>query len=292
MMTTEYCPTTEIQRMEQELWTLTLKGDDIKTYNNCFHELALMCLDLVPIEKKKVERYIRGFPERIKGNITSLKPTTLHDATNMACELVEQLVQGRATRVCESNKRKWKDHQRNTNNNNPNNNNNHNRNVNTHHQRQEAARVYVATPTDRRNYAGNAPYCNKCRLHHYGQCPPKCGKCHRIGHPEKGCRVRILGVGVNSLQDVTCYGFGEKGHLRNKCPKGRNQQNKGARTKAYVMGTENPHQNPNVVTGTFLVNDHCTCIIFDSGAEKSFVSAAFTPFNNIAPATLDTSRVS
>nr|GEZ93686.1 hypothetical protein [Tanacetum cinerariifolium]GEZ95167.1 hypothetical protein [Tanacetum cinerariifolium] len=47
MMTTEYCPTTKIQRMEEELWTLTLKGDDIEAYNNCFHELALMCPDLV-----------------------------------------------------------------------------------------------------------------------------------------------------------------------------------------------------------------------------------------------------
>ncbi|GJT63175.1 putative reverse transcriptase domain-containing protein [Tanacetum coccineum] len=36
MMTTEYCPATEIQRMEQELWTLTLKGDDIEAYNNRF----------------------------------------------------------------------------------------------------------------------------------------------------------------------------------------------------------------------------------------------------------------
>ncbi|GKD53684.1 hypothetical protein Tco_1287071 [Tanacetum coccineum] len=34
MMTTEYCPATEIQRMDQELWTLTLKGDDIEAYNN------------------------------------------------------------------------------------------------------------------------------------------------------------------------------------------------------------------------------------------------------------------
>ncbi|GJS97622.1 putative reverse transcriptase domain-containing protein [Tanacetum coccineum] len=34
MMTTEYCPTTEIQRMEQELWTLTLKGDDIEAYKS------------------------------------------------------------------------------------------------------------------------------------------------------------------------------------------------------------------------------------------------------------------
>ncbi|GJR30122.1 putative reverse transcriptase domain-containing protein [Tanacetum coccineum] len=32
MMTTEYCPATEIQTMEQELWTLTLKGDDIEAY--------------------------------------------------------------------------------------------------------------------------------------------------------------------------------------------------------------------------------------------------------------------
>ncbi|GJS43904.1 putative reverse transcriptase domain-containing protein [Tanacetum coccineum] len=114
MMTTEYCPATEIQRMEQELWTLTLKGDDIEAYNNRFHELALMCHELVPTEKKKIERYIRGFPERIKGNITSSKPATLHEAINMARELVEQAVQGRAARIGESNKRKWEDNQRNT----------------------------------------------------------------------------------------------------------------------------------------------------------------------------------
>ncbi|GKG14903.1 putative reverse transcriptase domain-containing protein, partial [Tanacetum coccineum] len=92
MMTTEYCPAIEIQRMEQELWTLTLKGDDIEAYDNHFHELALMCPDLVPNENKKVERYIQGFPKRIKGNITSSKPTTLHEAINMAREVVEQVV--------------------------------------------------------------------------------------------------------------------------------------------------------------------------------------------------------
>ncbi|GJU64816.1 putative reverse transcriptase domain-containing protein [Tanacetum coccineum] len=106
MMTTKYCPVTEIQMMEQELWTLTLKGDDVEAYNNHFHELALMCPELVSTENKKVERYIHGFPKRIKGNIISSKPTTLHDAINMARELVEQAVQGRATRIGESNKRK------------------------------------------------------------------------------------------------------------------------------------------------------------------------------------------
>ncbi|GJY41552.1 putative reverse transcriptase domain-containing protein, partial [Tanacetum coccineum] len=65
MMTTEYCPDTEIQKMEQELWNLTLKGDDIETYINRFHELSLMCPDLVPTENKKIKKFIKGFPERI-----------------------------------------------------------------------------------------------------------------------------------------------------------------------------------------------------------------------------------
>ncbi|GJW80866.1 putative reverse transcriptase domain-containing protein [Tanacetum coccineum] len=110
-----------------------------------------------------IERYTRGFLERIKGNITSSKPATLHDAINMARELVEQTVQGRATRIGDNNKRKWEDHQRNTNNNNHNNhnnNNNRNRNNNYNQQqnwRQETARAYAAASTENRGYAGNLP---------------------------------------------------------------------------------------------------------------------------------------
>ncbi|GJV61118.1 putative reverse transcriptase domain-containing protein [Tanacetum coccineum] len=243
MMTTEYCPVTKIQRMEQELWTLTLKGDDIKAYNNRFHELVLMCPELVPTEKKKIEKYVRGFPERIKGIITSSKPATPHDAINMARELVEQAVEGMATRIA---------------------------------------------PSEGRGYVGNLPRCNRCNSHHNGQCPPKCRKCQRTGHQEKDRRVRVPGAGVTPLQDVTCYGCGEKGYYKDKCPKGRNQQNEGARARAYVV-VENPQQNPNVVTGTFLLNDHYACILFDSGAEKSFVSSAFTPFIDIALTALNTS---
>nr|GEY43424.1 hypothetical protein [Tanacetum cinerariifolium] len=66
MMTIEYCLATEIQRMKQELWTLTLKGDDIEAYNNRFHELALMCPDLVPTEKKKIKRaYVAALAKNV-----------------------------------------------------------------------------------------------------------------------------------------------------------------------------------------------------------------------------------
>ncbi|GKA31290.1 putative reverse transcriptase domain-containing protein, partial [Tanacetum coccineum] len=81
---------------------------------------------------------------------------------------------------------------------------------------------------------------------------------------------------------------GEKEHYKDKCPKARNQHNKGAHARAYVV-VENPHQNPNVVTGTFLLNDHYASVLFDLGAERSFVSTEFTPFIDIAPTALNTS---
>nr|GFB49779.1 putative reverse transcriptase domain-containing protein [Tanacetum cinerariifolium] len=121
-----------------------------------------------------------------------------------------------------------------------------------------------------------------------GKCPPKCLKCQRTGHREKDCRFRVPGAGVTPLRDMTCYECGEKGHFKEKCPKGRNRQNEGARTRAYVV-VENPQKNPNVVAGTFLLNDHYACILFDSGAMKSFVSSAFTPFIDIVPTSLNTS---
>nr|GFD20913.1 hypothetical protein [Tanacetum cinerariifolium] len=136
-------------------------------------------------------------------------------------------------------------------------------------------------PAEGRGYAGNLPRCNHYNSYHNWQCPPKCRKCQRTGHQEKDCRVR-------PLQDMTCYGCGEKGHFKDKCPKGRNQLNDGARRRAYVVD-ENPQQNPNVVAGTFLLNDQYACIPFDSGAEKSFVSSVFTPFIDIAPTSLNTS---
>ncbi|GJV62093.1 putative reverse transcriptase domain-containing protein [Tanacetum coccineum] len=47
---------------------------------------------------------------------------------------------------------------------------------------------------------------------------------------------------------MTCFGCGEKGHYRNKCPKRKDQQNEGARERAYMMRTKEPQQNLNVVT--------------------------------------------
>nr|GFC14114.1 hypothetical protein [Tanacetum cinerariifolium] len=66
MMTEEFCPPEEIQRMENELWNLRVKEMDISSYTTRFNELAILCPGMVPTERKKVEAYIRGLSENIK----------------------------------------------------------------------------------------------------------------------------------------------------------------------------------------------------------------------------------
>ncbi|GKA14736.1 putative reverse transcriptase domain-containing protein [Tanacetum coccineum] len=43
----------------------------------------------------------------------------------------------------------------------------------------------------------------------------------------------------------------------------------------------------NVVTGTFLLNNHYASILFDTGADRSFISTAFSSLINIAPTSLE-----
>nr|GEV86687.1 putative ribonuclease H-like domain-containing protein [Tanacetum cinerariifolium] len=75
MMTDEFCPTEEVQRLEDELRHLKLRDMNIAAYTERFNDLALLCLDAVPNEKKKVEFYIKGLPEIIKvANQTEVAP--------------------------------------------------------------------------------------------------------------------------------------------------------------------------------------------------------------------------
>nr|GFC80535.1 hypothetical protein [Tanacetum cinerariifolium] len=59
MMTNEFCPTEEVQRLEDKLRHPKLRDMNIAAYTKRFNELALLCPDTVPNEKKKVELYIK-----------------------------------------------------------------------------------------------------------------------------------------------------------------------------------------------------------------------------------------
>ncbi|GJY00640.1 reverse transcriptase domain-containing protein [Tanacetum coccineum] len=134
--------------------------------------------------------------------------------------------------------------------------------------------------------SGNRPLCKKCTLHHTGPCTVKCNICNKVGHLTKNCRNKGPATGSNLLPvTVTCHACGEKGHYANQC---RKTTNNNAQGRAYMLRDRNAHQNPNVVTGMFLLNQHLARVLFDSGADKSFVSISLASKLNIPPITIDT----
>nr|GEV16946.1 putative reverse transcriptase domain-containing protein [Tanacetum cinerariifolium] len=111
MVLTEFFPPEEIQRMECELWNLRVNEMYISYYITRFNELMILCPGMVPTEQKKVEAYIRGLSENIKGEVTSSEPTTLNKAVRMAHTLMEQKVKAIAEREADNKKRKWENFQ-------------------------------------------------------------------------------------------------------------------------------------------------------------------------------------
>nr|GEY32573.1 putative reverse transcriptase domain-containing protein [Tanacetum cinerariifolium] len=87
--------------------------------------------------------------------------------------------------------------------------------------------------------------------------------------------------------------------MRSDCPKLKDQ-NLGNKTrkksgiyeakgKAYVLGGGDTNPDSNIITGTFLLNNHYAFVLFDSGADRSFMSTAFSTLLDIIPDTLDVS---
>nr|GEV89733.1 reverse transcriptase domain-containing protein [Tanacetum cinerariifolium] len=58
----KYYPRTEVQKMEDKFYHLTVKGNDLKTYVRRFQELATLCPTMVSDSKKMMEAFIEGLP--------------------------------------------------------------------------------------------------------------------------------------------------------------------------------------------------------------------------------------
>ncbi|GJZ04342.1 putative reverse transcriptase domain-containing protein [Tanacetum coccineum] len=110
---------------------------------------------------------------------------------------------------------------------------------------------------------------------------PAYGECHECGstdHLKPTCpRLnRAQGLGGKQLNQVVANNRGQ----------GRGNQGNQAKGKAFMLGAEEACQDPNIVTGTFTLNNHYDTTLFDSGADNSFVSTTFIPLLGIEPSEL------
>nr|GEU87503.1 putative reverse transcriptase domain-containing protein [Tanacetum cinerariifolium] len=262
----------ELQRMEHEIWNLKVKDYNIVAYTQRFNELALMCPMMVELESVKVDAYIRGLTNNIKGEVTSCKPANLNEAVRMAHKLMEQKSQARDERILEGKKQKWENF------------------------KSRNSSAMITAPTDGKVSSGSLPVCEHCFTRHVGQCTIKFHKCGKVGHKaryckEKNvatganaqpiltcydcgehkaryCKEKSVATGANAQPILTCYDCGEQGHPMNRCPKKvKQEETREVRGRDYAIKDAEP-QGPNVVTnpvpielGTFDVIIGMDCLV-------------------------------
>nr|GEW17498.1 reverse transcriptase domain-containing protein [Tanacetum cinerariifolium] len=98
----------------------------------------------------------------------------------------------------------------------------------------------------------------------------KCHKCNKVGHFARDC---ISSGNANVVNAQRNNGANPKGNVGN----------------AKKRGNALRDPNSNVVTGTFLLNNHYPSILFDNGADRSFISTAFSSLIDIVPTPLGNS---
>nr|GEV35206.1 putative reverse transcriptase domain-containing protein [Tanacetum cinerariifolium] len=245
----------EIKKLEIKLWNLKVKGIDVTSYTLRFQELALMCGRMFHEESDEVKKYVCGLLDVIRGNVISYQPKSVAKAIEFANDRMDQKNTGRG---------------------------------------------YTVGPSEKREYTGSLPLCTKYSYHHKEPCTPKCNKCKKIDHLARDCRSSGPNGNNNNRGNfgttqnaITCYECGVHRHYKKDCPKlksgncGNQRRNGNALAKVYVVGNAGTNPNSNVITGTFFLNNRYASILFDTGADRSFVSITFSSLIDITPTTLD-----
>nr|GFB09964.1 hypothetical protein [Tanacetum cinerariifolium] len=223
-------------------------------------------------ETEKIDKYISGLPDNIYGSVKSSRPKTLDETIENNHGHQQQLAK-----------------------------------------RQNVAKVYNMRSGERKPYEGNLPKCTKCHFYHNGLCNQKCHKCNKVGHFARDCRsFGNTNVANAQRENRTnpkgngCFECGAPGHFKKDCPKLKNKDggNVNAQGWVYAVGNAEKKRNAlrdldtnvitekkrnalrdldtNVITGTFLLNNRYASILFDTGADRSFISTIFSSLIDIA----------
>ncbi|GJS08713.1 putative reverse transcriptase domain-containing protein [Tanacetum coccineum] len=316
MMIQEFCPSHEMQKLESELWNHAMVGAGHAAYTNRFHKLARLVPHLVTAESRMIERYMYGLAPQIRGMVAATEPKTINalgystfhcypdlgvlqtiqKAVQISGALTDEAVRNGSIKKVEkrgsvgepSKDKNGRDD------------NNRTRTVN--------AFATTVNPVGREN-TGTWPKCTICNSFYApGRLCRTCYNCNYLSHLARDCRSVPRNVNPVNARNPTvraCYECGSTDHVRPACPRwnraqgprenrpnqvdannegqGHGNQGNQARGRAFVLGAENARQDPNIMTGTFTLNNHFATTLFDSGVDYSFVSTTFIPLLGLEP---------
>ncbi|GKE49347.1 putative reverse transcriptase domain-containing protein [Tanacetum coccineum] len=268
-------------------------------YTNMFSELARLVPHLVTPESRKIERYVYSHAPEIRRMVAATEPKTIQKAVQISGALTDEAVRNGSIKKVEK-RGNVGETSKDTNGRNDN-------------KRTRTGNAFASTtnPVGRENM-GTWPKCTTCNFYHAPGGPYRtCVNYNRQGHFVKDCRGVPRNVNPVNARNPTvraCYECGSTDYVRSACPRlnraqgpeenrpnqvaannggqGRGNQVNQARGRAFMLGAEEARQDPNIVTGTFTLNNHFATTLFDSGADYSFVSTTFIPLLGIEPSEL------
>ncbi|GJU21773.1 putative reverse transcriptase domain-containing protein [Tanacetum coccineum] len=237
-------------------------------YTDRFHELTRLVPHLVTPETKRIERYIYGLALSICGMVVTAEPPTIQNAILKARVLTDKAVRNGSLKKSGEKRGNGREPSKEG-------------NVKGDNKRARTGKVFATiTNPVRKEYTGSTPKCTNCNFNHYPETPFRvCMNCNRLRHFSKDYRegpkmVNLLNAKNPTIARGVCYEYGGTDHYKLAC------------LRAFVMGAEEALKDPNIVTSMFSLNNHYATMIYDSGADYSFVSTTFMPLLDIKPSSL------
>ncbi|KAF5791261.1 putative nucleotidyltransferase, Ribonuclease H [Helianthus annuus] len=301
LMMREFCPRHEQRALEKEFDVLKQDSGEHRAYTDRFEELSLLCPTMVTPLDKAIERYIDGLPDSVQDILTGSNPTTLRQAIELSATLTEsQIRKNKLHRKGDKGKKQSADKEDSKKGQNK---KGKDSGSSRGSRKRKASQNYAVTaqanqaapnqPPAKKPYLGSAPLCNQCNSHHQPQYQCRfCTNCGKSGHLADVCRFAQNRAVQNPAQQQgqaarpnyppgACYNCGDLTHYRNRCPRlvnqnqNANQNQAQARGRVFNMNAQEAQADNEVVNGTFFINNQPASVLFDSGADKSFVSLSF-----------------
>nr|GEU57499.1 hypothetical protein [Tanacetum cinerariifolium] len=248
-------------------------GKALTWWNSQIHTRSREDTVVTP-EGKRIERYVYGLASQIQRMVVAMEPKTIQKAMQIAGTLTNEALRNGSIK---------KNLEKRGNGGEP----SKDRNMRDDKKRTRTGNSFATTtnPVWGEN-TGTVPKYTTCNTHH----PPEttcrtCFNCNHPGHFAKDCRVVPRNVNPINARNPTvraCYECGSTDHIKS----GRKNQRNQARGRAFILGAEEARHDPNIMTGTFTLNDHYDTTLFDFGADYIFVSTTFIPMLAIEPSNL------